>query len=198
MPDEGHDQLRAARAAVERYAAGGDGELPRGDGGSLAGDEAGVARSVSDRWLGSVLATVLGGLALAALGGIAGVLSLGVAAIVLGLLVAGAAVAGLVRLSEREARREASADTSLDSTSKQDQEARAALVAAVDGVLTHVERLDGERAALHEKVERLERRLAAKERKLARVQAFDAERRTLEPAPPEPMAGQLTFDAVAE
>ncbi|MDO8209943.1 hypothetical protein [Conexibacter sp. CPCC 206217] len=59
--------------------------------------------------------------------------------------------------------------------------------------------LDRERARLHNKIEQLERRLAAKDRKLAKLQAFDAERRTLEPAPPEdPLAGQLTFDAVAE
>ncbi len=60
--------------------------------------------------------------------------------------------------------------------------------------------LAAERKRLHGKIDQLERRLAAKERKLARVQAFDAERRTLEPAPTEEdqIEGQLTFDAVSE
>lgn len=171
------DGLAAVSAAVDRVAAA---EAGRPD----------ARRGVLDRWLGSVLATVLGGLALAALGGIAGVLTLGAGAVLLGLVAGAGAVAGLVRLAARDADR----DTVARATQR---DARVDLVETVSGVLAHVERLDAERALLHGKVEKLERRLSAKQRKLARLQAFDAERRTLEPPPDQPLDGQLTFDAVA-
>ncbi|MBB4661576.1 hypothetical protein [Conexibacter arvalis] len=180
MSDDHHDDLAALGAAADRWAA--DGERP-------------AVRAAADRWAGHVLATLLGGLALAALGGLTGVVSLSLPAVVVGLLAAGGAAFALTRLHEQATRREAAEASAREAARTA---ARRELTAALDGAIAHVDRLDAERRQLNQKVARLERRLAAKERKLARVQAFDAERRVLEPPPPEPMAGQLTFDAVAE
>lgn len=180
MSEKHRDDLAALGAAADRFASESDRPGPR--------------VSAADRWLGSVLATVLGGLALVALGGLTGVVSLGLSAVVVGVLAAAAAVAGLVRLHDAQTRREALAEAARTDAQTT---ARRELTAALDGAIAHVDRLDAERELLHGKLERLERRLSAKERKLARVQAFDAERRALEPPPPEPLAGQLTFDAVS-
>lgn len=209
MPDEHHEELTAVRAAAERFATGAD-ETPEPTG-----------RSAAERALPSVLGTILGGLALAALGGLTGVLSLGFAAVIVGLLAAGGAGFALLQLSERETQREAAANAARRDAQAAELAARGELAAAVGSAIAHVEQLDTERAQLiaereifsverhglaaertrlHGKIDQLERRLTAKERKLARLQAFDAERRTLEPAPSDddPMAGQLTFDAVEE
>jgi len=174
-----HDDLAAVGAAADRWAA--EGERP-------------AATTAADRWAGHALATLLGGLALVALGGLTGVVDLSLPALVLGLLASGGALLGLNRLHEQASRREAAAAAARDAARTA---ARRELTAALDGAIAHVDRLDAERRQLNAKVARLERRLAAKERKLARVQAFDAERSALEP-PPEPLAGQLTFDAVSE
>jgi hypothetical protein len=180
MADEHHDDLAAVGAAADRWAQ--EADRP-------------VRRAAADRWLGGVLATVLGGLALVALGGLTGVVGLSFPAVVVGLLAAGGAVAALARLHEYAVRRE---DAEASARAAAQTAARRELTAALDGAIAHVDRLDAERRLLHGKVARLERRLAAKERKLARVQAFDAERRVLEPPPAGPLDGQLTFDAVAE
>ena len=177
-----HDDLAAVGAAADRWA-------------EAADRRAEPRRTAAERWLGQVLATVLGGLGLAALGGLTGVLDLSLPAIVVGLAAAGGAIAALTRLHDDAARREAAEAAARDAAQTA---ARRELTAALDGALAHVDRLDAERRLLHGKVARLERRLAAKERKLARVQAFDAERRALEPPPAEPLAGQLTFDAIGE
>jgi predicted lipid-binding transport protein (Tim44 family) len=180
MSDEHHDDLAAVGAAADRWAAAGERPL---------------LRTAADRWLGHVLATLLGGLALAALGGLTGVVELNVPAVVLGLLALGGSLAAMHRLHEQAARREA-ADAAAREAAQ--TAARRELTAALDGAIAHVDRLDAERRQLNQKVAKLERRLSSRERKLARVQAFDAERRALEPPPPEPLAGQLTFDAVSE
>lgn len=167
--------LRALRAAAEQFAArrGRDGRP-----------------DAVERALPVVLGTVLGGLALAALGGLTGVVSLNAAAVVLGLAAAAGTAVGLVRLGEQQAQREAAARGQRDAAAEE-------LLAAVDRALTHVERLDRERDRLNRRIARLERRLASKERQLARLQAFDAERRALDPAPAEePQAQQLTLEAI--
>ncbi|WP_041731066.1 hypothetical protein [Conexibacter woesei] len=157
------------------------------------------APSAVERALPPVLGTLLGGLLLAALGGLTGVLSLGFAAVAAGLVVGGGAAYGLIQLAEQARRRESAAAASRQRERAARHAAGSELVEAIGGALAHVDRLDAERARLHGKVDRLERQLTAKERKIARLQAFDAERRTLEPAPADdPMAGQLTFDAVSE
>jgi hypothetical protein len=207
MPDAHHDDLTAVRSAAERFA-------------TVADEPPAPPRSAAERALPTVLGTILGGLALAALGGLTGVLSLGFAAVIVGAAAAVGAGYALLQLAEREARREAVTVAARRAAREAERSARGELVAAVGSALAHVEQLDAERARLltereifsaerrgladernrlHGKVDQLERRLTAKDRKIARLQAFDAERRTLEPAPAEdPMAGQLTFDAVAE
>lgn len=142
------------------------------------------------RALPIVLGTILGGLTLAALGGLTGTISLGLTAVVVGIAAACGAVYGLVRLGEAQAQREAAARSTRDAAAGE-------LMDAVGGALAHVERLDAERSMLHRKITRLERRIAGKDRQLARLQAFDAERRALGPAPDErPQAEQLTLEAV--
>lgn len=183
MPDA---PLNDLSAAAERFAAVDD-------------DTPASPPSATERALPPVLGTLLGGLLLAALGGLTGVLSLGFAAVVAGLVVGGGAAYGLVQLAEQARRREAAAATARQRERAARRTAGSELVDAIGGALAHVDRLDAERTRLHGKVDKLERQLTAKERKIARLQAFDAERRTLEPAPADdPMAGQLTFDAVSE
>jgi uncharacterized protein HemX len=180
-PENEPTDLTRVRSAARRFAA------REAQGSDAGADAIGRAAPV-------VLGTVLGGLALAALGGLTGAISLGFAPVVVGILVAAGAVAGLVRLGEAEAQREATARRAARDAR---EEASGELLAAIEGALAHVERLDAERAGLHRKIDKLERRLAAKDRQLARLQAFDAERRTLGPAPADrPAEEQLTLEAV--
>jgi hypothetical protein len=181
-PDPTEDAVPAAdltpvRAAAERFAAR--------DARARESEPDPLARAAP-----IVLGTILGGLALAALGGLTGTISLGITAVVVGLVAAGGAIYGLVRLGEAQTRRAAAERGTRDAAAGE-------LLDAVNGALAHVERLDAERARLHRKLDRLERRLASKDRQLARLQAFDAERRALGPAPDDrPQVEQLTLEAV--
>lgn len=169
--------LTPVRSAAERFAAR-----------DARGREA--APDPLTRALPIVLGTILGGLALAALGGLTGTVSLGLTAVVVGIVAAGGAVYGLVKLGEAQSQREAAVRGTRDAAAGE-------LMDAVGGALAHLERLDAERSMLHRKITRLERRIAGKDRQLARLQAFDAERRALGPAPDErPQVEQLTLEAV--